>query len=324
MNAQAHFQTLNNPESYRFEFVTCSLCGEQDHRLLLVGQEDLTGKPGNFQYVVCDGCGLSYQNPRIHMDQIKEFYDSEYIAHRKKTDWGILTGLYERAMGKHDRDKGKLVRRFVKLDQNSRVLDVGCAVGSFLLHVKDKYGCAIHGVDFKDELDFPRFDEVVFHDGLFYEQGNLEAGSFDLVTMWHFLEHCYDPKRSLAKAREVLVPRGRLVIEVPRLDSVTYKLFKNKWPGVQAPQHTVMFDRQHFEQIVRESGFRIVKYMAYGAFPAYFYLFAGTYFKLLGKGLRLDRAALPYFIGQLLLWPLLVFERKLNLAMQTIVCERID
>jgi len=66
----------------------------------------------------------------------------------------------------------------------------------------------------------------------------------------------------------------------------------------------------------------VVEYLPYGAFPAYFYLFAGTAFKLLkGRGLNLSKAIYPYFLGQLLLLPLLLFERKLNLAMQTVICK---
>jgi hypothetical protein len=36
--------------------------------------------------------------------------------------------------------------------------------------------------------------------------------------------------------------------------------------------------------------------------------------------LNLDRAIVPYFLGQALLFPVLVFERRFNLAMQTAVC----
>ena len=163
---------------------------------------------------------------------------------------------------------------------------------------------------------------VEFHCGLFYEVP-LAADRFDLVTMWHFLEHDYDPVRSLDTARRVLKPDGRLVIEVPRLDSRTFTWFGGRWPGLQAPQHTVLFDRDSLLRAVRKAGFEVVDYLPYGAFPAYFYLFTGAAFRLLaGRGLNLDKAIVPYFIGQLLLSPALLFERRLNLAMQTVVCRR--
>jgi hypothetical protein len=70
-------------------------------------------------------------------------------------------------------------------------------------------------------------------------------------------------------------------------------------------------------------GYDIVEHLPYGAFPAYFYLFAGAAFKLLrGKGLDFSKAVYPYFLGELLLAPMLLFEKKLNLAMQTIVLRK--
>jgi len=312
---------VKNPEHYLFEKVSCYNCGADDYRFLLIGEDDLTGKEGNFQYVQCNKCGLAYQNPRISVNQIKSFYDSEYIAHRKKKNWGILTPFYERAMNKHDRDKEKLVSRFVKMNSNTDVLDVGCAVGTFLLYLKKKYNCKISGVDFKEDLKYPGFEQIEFYQGLFYEQ-SIVKNRYDLITMWHFLEHCYDPEKSLQMAGNSLKKGGRLIIEVPRFDSFSYKLFGRKWPGVQAPQHTVMLSKKIFIQMIEKSGFRIVKYMPYGAFPPYFYIFAGTYFKIFGKGVKLNRVILPYFIGQILLSPVLVFQNYLNLAMQTIVCEK--
>ena len=153
-----------------------------------------------------------------------------------------------------------------------------------------------------------------------YEQ-DLGRDRFDLVTMWHFLEHDYDPLRSLELARQMLKPEGRLLIEVPRLDSLTYRLFRDRWPGLQAPQHTVLYNREMLIRFVERAHLEVVDYLPYGAFPAYFYLFTGTSFKLLkGRGLNLSKAIYLYFLGQLILYPVLLFERQLNLAMQTVVC----
>ncbi len=313
---------VTNPDHYRFEEVDCYNCGTDDYRFLLIAEDDLTAKDGSFQYVTCKNCGLVFHNPRIHISQIKSFYDSEYIAHRKKTNWGILTPLYEWAMNKHDRDKEKLVSKYIELNNETDVLDVGCAVGTFLLHLKEKHQCKISGVDFKENLAYPGFEQIEFYPGLFYEQ-EINNNRFDLITMWHFLEHEYAPNKSLKMAGKVLKPKGKLIIEVPRLDSFTYKLFGKKWPGVQAPQHTALYSKKTFMQIIEKNGFKIIDYLPYGAFPPYFYIFTGTWFKLFGKGLNLNRAIFPYFLGQLILTPLLLFQKYLNLSMQTIVCEKI-
>jgi 2-polyprenyl-3-methyl-5-hydroxy-6-metoxy-1,4-benzoquinol methylase len=303
------------------ETVGCCECGALDARPFVDAQDDLTGKPGTFHFVTCERCGCVYQNPRISIDDIRAFYDDEYIAHRKN-DWGALTPFFDRAMDRLDAAKDRIVSRYIDLAPEDAVLDVGCAVGTFLQRLRREYGCAVAGVDFKDLSAHRALEGVEFHCGLFYE-ALLGDGRFDLVTMWHFLEHDYDPLRSLRTARRVLAPGGLLVIEVPRLDSATFRLFGNRWPGLQAPQHTVLFDREHLLRFVARADLDVVDYLPYGAFPAYFYLFTGAAFRVLrGRGLNLKRLALPYFLGQVALAPLLLFERRLNLAMQTVVCRR--
>lgn len=310
------------PPASQFEEVACYVCGGSRATERFWGEDDLTGKPGRFRFVTCDDCGLCYQNPRLRVEHIGAWYDDEYIAHRRKSDWGILTGFFDWVMDRHDRQKDALVRRWVALGKESEVLDVGCAVGTFLRTMRERHGAKVTGVDFKDLRGHPALDGVEFHCGLFYEQP-LADGRFDLVTMWHFLEHDYDPVASLETARRVMKPDGRLVIEVPRLDSLSARLFGRRWPGVQAPQHTALYDRASLLRLVEKAGLEVEAYLPYGAFPAFFYFFAGTAFLFLrGRGLDLSKAIYPYFLGQLLCAPLLAFERQLNFAMQTVVCRR--
>jgi 2-polyprenyl-3-methyl-5-hydroxy-6-metoxy-1,4-benzoquinol methylase len=310
------------PDSSWFESVSCYNCGASATHPLVTAQDDLTGKPGDFQFVTCDECGLAYQTPRVDIEHIGLYYDDEYIAHRKETNWGILSRFYERGMDKHDREKEKLVRRYKTLSSGARVLDVGCGSGSFLQRLRKRHGVEPTGVDFKNLTHLPFFDGVTFHEGIFYEQ-DLENDFYDAITMWHFLEHDYDPIRTLETANRVLKDDGRLVIEVPRLDCKSSRLFGNRWPGLQAPQHTVLYTKEMLLNFVEKAGFTVVDYLPYGAFPAYFYLFAGLAFKVRkGKGINFRRAIYPYFLGQLLLSPVLLFERYLNLAMQTVICEK--
>jgi SAM-dependent methyltransferase len=317
---QAH--PASGPEASQFESVACYLCGSEACTPFIWGEDDLTGKPGRFHFVTCDDCGLRFQNPRLTIENIKPYYGDEYIAHRKKTDWGVLSGFFSWVMDRHDRQKDALVRRYVKLDATSEVLDVGCAVGTFLQKMRTRYDLHATGIDFADLSSNPSLSGVDFRCGLFSDQ-DFGATRFDLITMWHYLEHDYDPMRTLAYARDLLAPSGRLVIEVPRLDSTTFRLYRERWPGLQAPQHTVLFDREHLLAGVRAAGLEVEAYLPYGAFPAFFYFFAGTAFKILrGKGLDLSKAIYPYFLGQILFSPILAFEKQLNFAMQTVVCRR--
>ena len=308
--------------SEEMEDVGCYYCGSSCAEHFTDAWEDLTGKPGTFRFVKCSTCDLVYQNPRVAIDHIRRYYDDEYIAHRGKTDWGIITQLYNWEMEGYDRRKTALVARYVDPVSTHDVLDVGCGAGTFLTHWRRKYGSRVTGVDFVDLSHLSSFREVDFRCGLFYEQ-DLDESAYDVVTMWHFLEHDYDPLQTLHTAARVIRPGGRVIIEVPRLDSVSYRLFRERWPGLQAPQHTVLYDRMTLIAMAEKAGLRVLSHLPYGAFPPYFYLFAGVAFKILkGKGLNLSKAIYPYFLGQFLLSPILLFSRYLNLAMQTVVCER--
>jgi SAM-dependent methyltransferase len=304
------------------EMVTCYLCGSAEHGELLFAEDDLTGKPGRFRFVTCRHCGLTYQNPRLTLNRVAEYYDDDYIAHRRKRDWGLLTPIFDRAMARLDADKDRLVSAYCPLTQVTAVLDVGCGSGSFLQRLRRQYGVQATGLDFKDLSASPFLEGAEFHHGLFYDV-DFRGARFDVVTMWHFLEHDYDPLRSLRRARDLLCPGGRLIVEVPRLDSRTFAWFGDRWPGLHAPQHTVLLDRAHLLAMAHAAGLEVVDYLPYGAFPAYFYLFTGVAFRILrGRGLNLRASIVPYFVGQVLLSPLLLFETRLNLAMQTIVCRR--
>ena len=304
------------------ESVSCYYCSGSKREPFLTAEEDLTGKPGRFHFVRCVECGLAYQNPRIDVEHIKAYYDDEYIAHRRKRDWGSLAPIVNYLMDRLDRDKERIVRPYLKLGISNEVLDVGCGAGTFLNKMRRLHDARVTGVDFKDFAGAEGFEHIEFHCGLFYEQ-ELDEKRFDLVTMWHFLEHDYDPLRTLERARQVMKDDAWLVVEVPRLDSVTFRLYGDRWPGLQAPQHTALYDKKRFLQLMERGGFDCVTYLPYGAFPAYFYLFAGAAFKILkGKGLDLKKWGYLYVMGQLLTSPVLAFEKRLNLAMQTVVCRK--
>lgn len=315
-------RTLHPPDQGMLEEVSCYHCGSRNSSHFTEAWDDLTGKPGTFHFVQCMQCDLVYQNPRIKREYIGQYYDDEYIAHRKKKSWGLMTPLYNWAMGKHDREKSKLVARYTSLNSSARILDIGCGAGTFLLKMNALYGAEITGVDFKDLSALPGFDLIDFHHGPIADQ-NFPEASFDLVTMWHFLEHDYNPLWTLEKIGQLLKNDGTLIVEVPRLDSVTFRLYRERWPGLQAPQHTLLYNKQSLIESVQNAGFEVIDYLPYGAFPAYFYLFSGLAFKFLkGRGLNLSRAVYPYFVGQLVSWPVLIFEKQLNLAMQTVICRK--
>lgn len=318
------FDPWTRPAPELFEPVACYLCGGERREPVVTAQEDLTGKPGDFTFVRCLDCALVYQHPRLPVELIAAYYDDEYIAHRKQQSWGALAPFFEWLMGKLDRDKAAIVGAYTALNQRTRVLDVGCGAGGFLAHVHEQHKSTVVGVDFKD------LSEVVSHHGagaIDFHHGALTPdllgdARFDAISMWHVLEHDYDPLGSLAIAKGLLAQGGRLVIEVPRLDSKTARLYGKRWPGWQAPQHTLALDKERLLTMVDKAGLEVVDYLPYGAYPGYFYVYTGAAFTLKqGQGLDLRKAIRSYLAGQLALAPIMAFEKHLNLSMQVVICK---
>lgn len=305
-----------------FESAACAACGSRSAAFFIEAEDDLTGRPGRFRFVRCAGCGLVFQSPRLTIEHVKAYYDDQYIAHQERGRWGASAPLVAWAFGAVDRAKIALSRRYATLTERSSVLDVGCGAGTFLTAIRDASGAGVSGVDFVNLSDRPAFRGVDFHHGLFHEQ-QFGDRRFDLITMWHFLEHDYEPLRSLETARDLLAPDGCLIVEVPRLDSLSFRIFGDRWPGLQAPQHTALYEKATLLAMIDRAGLAIVDHLPYGAFPPYFYLFCGAAFRLRpGRGLNLRKAAAAYFAGQLLALPVLPVLKHANFAMQTVVCRR--
>ena len=310
------------PAGVDMEHVCCYLCGADEYQRHEIVEEDMTGLPGRFQFVRCRRCRLVYQCPRVSITDIHNYYDDEYLAYRRRQNWGLFTPIVRYAMQAIDRKKMQIIQPHIQLTSESTVLDIGCAIGSFLDLVHQLFGSQVTGIDFKDLSQILANPIIDFRCGLAYEV-ELERNFYDLVTMWHFLEHDYDPLRSLRTAHEALKPDGVLVVEVPRLDSISRFLFGARWPGYQAPQHTLILDRNRLLQLVAKAGFHPIAHLSYGAFPAYYYMYMGLAFHLQkGNGLGSWNSAARYFLGSVALSPIMCLEKKLNLAMQTVVCKK--
>jgi hypothetical protein len=277
--------TLYAPVPEMFEDVACYECGSTATLPFLAAEDDLTGRPGRFTYVRCRNCRLAFAQPRLRAEHAESYYDLAYVRLRGRPDWGWLTPLYERVRPRHEREKRAFLAREVAPAGATAVLDV-------------------------------RIDNAPL--------ASLREGPrFDVITMWDYLQRQYEPLRALEMARDLLAPGGRVVIETPSLDSRTWRYFRERWPGIQAPRSTVLFSRQTLEMLVESAGLEVESYHPYGTFPASLYVFAGIAFKLLkGHAAEGARLAFAFELFRLLLAPLSPWERRLDAAHQIVVCRR--
>jgi 2-polyprenyl-3-methyl-5-hydroxy-6-metoxy-1,4-benzoquinol methylase len=140
-----------------------------------------------------------------------------------------------------------------------RLLDFGCGGGSFLERM-DRQGWQVTGVDISP-LAVERIRSKL---GLHALLGSLphealEPGSFDVITMWHSLEHAHEPLTVLREARRLLTPRGRLLVAVPNIASLPFRWFGPAWYGLDLPRHLTHFSPTTLGAMLVRAGFRILQ-----------------------------------------------------------------
>ena len=93
----------------------------------------------------------------------------------------------------------------------------------------------------------------------FLDTAPLPERDFDAVCMWHVLEHATDPLALLRGARERLRPGGRLVLEVPNIDSVGAQMRGGRWAHLDPGAHVCHFTPASLTAALAAAGFEVVE-----------------------------------------------------------------
>ena len=226
---------------------TCILCNGRERDLLL--------RQGDWHVYRCTRCGLGFLDPRPGQNELQELYLSSYF--RDQYDEGVEPGSPE--MARRLSQESHRVRFFRKLKKKGTILDIGCGMGYFLLACRN-YGYHVEGFDIsgdaaayvKGKLEIP------------VRTGNMKSlpygeGSFDIITMWHFLEHTPDPRAYLKKTWEWLKPGGLLVVEVPNYEGTDAIKTWDNWKGWQLPYHLYHFTEKSLCDMLSQYGFQTVR-----------------------------------------------------------------
>jgi len=218
-----------------------------DHQELIFPAFDyITGE--TFRVVRCAACDQIVTTP-VPPD-IGRYYPSGY--------YGDASGRRFPVVMEWLQDKMYALRAkrvLAKLPQKTgKVLDVGCGRGH-LLRAFQQQGCEVLGTEFSD--DACRFAReklnIPVRVGLLHEL-NFPDESFDVVTMWHVLEHVSDPRVTLAEVSRILRPGGIFMVGVPNLGSLEARLTKAGWFHLDMPRHLSHHTRGALERSLKKAG----------------------------------------------------------------------
>ena len=189
--------------------IPCNLCGGRAVRVL--SSRSRSGQP--LRTVICLSCGLVWSDPRPH--DAKQFYEEEYRLSYKNA--------YS-PRPKHVLRAGKVaLSRFEKIDrlltERKTVLDVGTGGGEFA-YLLQSLGHRVSGVE--PNRGYAEYSVKEY--GLAVQVGFVQDAvfapeSFDVVTIWHVLEHTEDPGAVLALLRSWVKADGIVVVEVPNVEA---------------------------------------------------------------------------------------------------------
>lgn len=188
----------------------CPLCG-QGWTVPVCDRDGKSGRP--LDVVACAACGFVRQDPLPPAGELAAWYRGHYRTEYKGVARPRLRHVW-RAAGLAIERLG-FVARFVP--PGARSLDVG-AGGGELVALLARHGYLAHGIEPDD--GYAGFARTAY--GADVRAGSIETlpdgAQWDLITLFHVLEHVADPVGALSRLRDRLAPGGTLVVEVPNVE----------------------------------------------------------------------------------------------------------
>ena len=224
----------------------CPVCGSSKYRTAFV-------KDG-FPHIICSQCSMMYVSPILKREPSEDWFRGSV----ELDSWvDVLLNENQRKF-----DEPKFLRGMKLLEEYStlpgrRLLDIGCAVGNFLLiaRMKGWKGVGLEltqkAVDYCESINLDVRQEIL-------TPNTFQKGSFDVVTMWDVLEHILDPIEILGTIYNVLKPGGLLLLRVPNGDSLAARILQEKCLVFAGYTHVSLFSTKTLRKITESSGFKTI------------------------------------------------------------------
>lgn len=194
--------------------------------------------------------------PQPSLEKLPDYYKSEdYISHTDSKR-NLFEKAYHLVKGISLKGKLKLINSFVSNEKN--LLDVGCGTGDFLQRAKQN-NWNVTGIEPNEQarnIANSKTDNSVYKIEQLLE---FEANSFDVITLWHVLEHLPNLEVHVAVFKKLLKPKGTLIIAVPNFKSYDAKYYKQHWAAFDVPRHLWHFSKESISKLVAKQSMVVIK-----------------------------------------------------------------
>lgn len=232
----------------------CPWCGSDKAQINLWLKDEFLSKE-DFHICECLSCGLLYTMPRPPKEKLGEYYKSEeYYSHQENTK-GFIPKVYEAVKKVNLKHKYQIATEGKEV---GTLLDIGCGVGDFI-HTAEEQGWEAIGVEPSDDAKSIARTRIKGNIINSEELEKLADASFDLITMWHVLEHVDELRWQVEQLQRLVKPEGRIVIAVPNYKSYDGQYYKEHWAAYDVPRHLNHFNKQTITKIFKTSGLELKK-----------------------------------------------------------------
>lgn len=198
-----------------------------------------------FNYFKCKPCKLVFLSPIP--DSLENYYPPDYHLLKTKLEEVELAA-------RHERFKVELIKRYIP---HGRLLEIGPSRGDFLFHAR-KAGFDVEGIEMDEKCC--SFIEHTLNIPVTNSSDTLsalnKAGSYDVITLWHVIEHLPDPWTVLEAISRHLNPGGILALAAPNPQSLQFKLMGRFWAHLDAPRHLELIPSSLLIKKAESMGFK--------------------------------------------------------------------
>jgi 2-polyprenyl-3-methyl-5-hydroxy-6-metoxy-1,4-benzoquinol methylase len=232
----------------------CPACGSGNIFFVLRAKDE-TVSHEFFDIWQCNNCTLRFTQDVPDEQHIAKYYQSsDYISH-SNTSKGLINKLYHSVRSITLQSKRKLI------EQNStkgNLLDIGAGTGAFASAMK-KNGWNVTALE-PDETARTNAKND-FNIQLFPTENlfTLPPKTFNVITLWHVLEHVHELHKYLDTFYSLLADGGTLIIAVPNYTSYDAKKYAANWAAYDVPRHLYHFSPQSMSMILNNHAFKLIQ-----------------------------------------------------------------
>ncbi|UII77620.1 class I SAM-dependent methyltransferase [Flagellimonas sp. HMM57] len=195
-------------------------------------------------------------------ENLAKYYDSEvYISHTDaKTS--LVDRLYHWVKGYSLKKKIQIIDN--QIDESKSLLDIGAGTGDFLKSAISK-GFKVAGIEPNQKARTnAELKGITLHQDL----ADVKNHKFQVITMWHVLEHLPNLQEQIKQIAQLLESNGTLFVAVPNFKSFDAKYYGTHWAAYDVPRHLWHFSRQSIQMLFEKEKMEVVsiKPMLFDAF----------------------------------------------------------